>query len=266
MVGSINRRMLQKGVQMKQLPRFALLAGLAAAAVPMAARAQTQTQTQAQLFGVTGFVTDGQLGSRVDGVRVSVNRIVTTWTDSAGIFQLTDVDFGTNIIQLTRIGYESITFDLWVDSALGPLAVTMAPLSVRLRDLTVVTDQPTLNRMFGFDMRRAEGNGSFLTRFEIEDRAPIRFSDVLRGIPGLRVTPDPQYFGNLVTAIRTAGFGTCQPMLFMDGMLMDETVRLDNVVNWRYVEGLEVYVGPAQIPPRFNVTGSVCAVIVVWTR
>jgi hypothetical protein len=260
------QRMLQNGVQMKQLLLLALLSGPAAAAVPMAARAQTQTQTQAKLFTVTGIVTDGQLGSRVDGVRVSVNRTVKTWTDSAGIFQLTDVDFGTNIIELNRIGYENITFDVWVDSALGPLAVTMAPLSVRLRDLAVVTDRPTLNHMFGFDMRRREGNGSFLTRNEIEDRTPVRFSDVLRGIPGLRVAPDPHFFGNTVEAIRTTGFGSCQPLLFLDGMLMDATVRLDNVVNWRFVEGVEVYVGPAQIPPRFNITNSVCAVIVVWTR
>ncbi|MCZ6915521.1 MAG: hypothetical protein O7I93_01990 [Gemmatimonadetes bacterium] len=249
---------------MKLTVRLALLAWLASAAAPLAGSAQTAGVAQG--FTVTGMVTDGQLGSRVDGVRVSVNSIVRTWTDSAGIFMLTGVDFGTNIFDLRRIGYESIAFDVWVDSVLGPLAVTMAPLSVRLRDLTVVTDQPRLHPMFGFDMRRQEGNGRFLTRNEIEDRTPVRFSDILRGMPGLRVTPDPHYFGNTVTATRTGGGRDVRAALVPGRMLMDQTVRLDNVVNWRYVEGVEVYVGPAQIPPRFNVTSSACAVIVVWTR
>ena len=104
--------------------------------------------------------------------------------------------------------------------------------------------------MLGFDMRRREGNGYFFNREEIEDKTPVRFSDILRGVPGLRVTPDPHFFGNTVEAVRSTGFGTCNPVLYMDGMLMDRTVRLDNVVNWRQVDGVEVYVGPAQIPPR----------------
>jgi hypothetical protein len=259
-------RMMQNGVYVKLVVRLAFLAGLAGASTPLGAQTQQgQAAPVVQGYTMTGTVVDGQLGTRIDGVTVAVNRIVRTMTDAAGGFTLVGMDYGTNIVELRRIGYESLTFDVWVDSTLGPLSVTMAPLSVRLRDLTVVTDRPSLNPMFGFDMRRREGNGHFLTRNQIEDRTPVRFSDVLRGIPGIRVKPDPHFFGNTVEAIRATGFNTCAPLLFLDGMLMDATVRLDNVVNWRYVEGVEVYVGPAQVPAQFNVTGSVCAVIVVWT-
>lgn len=259
--------MMQNGCKVEHVTRLALLTLWAAAWGPLEAQTQQgQVGQAASGYTVIGIVTDGQLGTRIDGVTVAVNRIVRTMTDASGAFTLVGMEFGTNIIELRRIGYESLTFDMWVDSTLGPLAITMVPLSVRLRDLTVVTDKPSLNPMFGFDLRRREGNGHFLTRNEIEDKAPLRFSDVLRGVPGLRVKPDPHYFGNTVEAVRTGGFNNCVPFLFLDGMLMDATVRLDNVVNWRYVEGVEVYVGPAQIPPRFNVTGSACAVIVVWTQ
>jgi hypothetical protein len=32
------------------------------------------------------------------------------------------------------------------------------------------------------------------------------------------------------------------------------------------VAGIELYTGPATVPPEFNATGSACGVVAVWTK
>jgi hypothetical protein len=54
-------------------------------------------------------------------------------------------------------------------------------------------------------------------------------------------------------------------MRLWGGLELDDMVFPDNIV------GIEVYAGPARVPPEFNVTtgpssGAACGAVVVWTK
>jgi hypothetical protein len=55
---------------------------------------------------------------------------------------------------------------------------------------------------------------------------------------------------------------------FLNGSYLgnDNTVQIDMILDVNQVEAVEAYSGGADIPPEFNVTGSACGVIVIWTR
>jgi outer membrane receptor for ferrienterochelin and colicin len=111
--------------------------------------------------------------------------------------------------------------------------------------------------MEGFEQRRKLRSGSFFTREDIETRSPMYFSDLLRMVPGARVSPSARY-GQMVT-LR----GGCRPQLWVDGIRTVTPVGMDDILPPMDVEAVEVYHG-VQTPAEFG--GDPCGAIVVWTR
>ena len=56
--------------------------------------------------------------------------------------------------------------------------------------------------------------------------------------------------------------GPCAARVFVNGLNVDHVPRMhpDNI------EAIEVYRGPAEVPPQFGGAQSACGVIVLWTR
>ncbi|HEX9579979.1 MAG TPA: TonB-dependent receptor plug domain-containing protein [Gemmatimonadales bacterium] len=144
---------------------------------------------------------------------------------------------------------------------------------MRLGEVVVEGDRTIIafGRLAEFYRRRRSGFGRFITSWDIERRRPFYVSDLLRQVPGLSVTYGG--FGRPVVRSRRgmSGFGgSCSPMVFLDGMRLaqdpDLGMELDDVTVPEHVAGIEIYTGPAQVPPEFNVSGSQCGVIAVWTK
>jgi hypothetical protein len=147
----------------------------------------------------------------------------------------------------------------------------------------------------GFYQRSQHSVGHYLTAEQINRMSDFRFTDLLRGVPGLRVGIDK--YGEDVVASPRAGGSMLNPtygcvQYFVDGLswgngaleamrfpgaedspanktmtrIAVETARqLNTVLQKSEILGIEVYQGGGA-PAYFNQGGHNCAAIVVWTK
>jgi hypothetical protein len=226
-----------------------------------------------------GRVLEGGSGQPVEGAGVELNGNVVAVRGGDGRFRASRVPitWGSNQIQVSRLSYLNETSELWIadPNETIDLSVTLHPEPIEVGGVVVEGDRRQRlfeRRMRPFYERRERGSGDFFTRSEIEERGPVEFTDLLRRVPGVVLTQNNFSVQiRFSRAMRSLGGGTgcSSPLIFLDGALIGgagDYVNLDNLVRPDEVEGIEVYKGPSQIPPQFNMTGSACGVIVIWTR
>ena len=194
-------------------------------------------------------------------------------TDASGRFRFPSLPAKTWKLDIRRLGYAPINTEVDVRNGdtvslsvmLLPSAVPIAPVVVTETDIT-----PKL-REVGFDRRRklltTVPARQFVTRAQIEKQNPMRLSQVLDRM-GKRCTNPVMYIdGGRRAAAPTdpppppTGRGAArigQPM--PRGLPVDE-------IPPSWIEGLEVYVGWAQIPLEYRPPGrDIGCVLLIWTR
>jgi TonB-dependent receptor-like protein len=120
----------------------------------------------------------------------------------------------------------------------------------------------------GFEKRRRNGMGLYLTAEGIARRTPISTSELFRNLPGVRVD---MRSGSLEKWIAMRGArGACSPSLYVDGAHMPtlpEGLTANDIDIWvdpDEIAGIEVYVD--FVPPQFQPPLSSCGSIVIWTK
>jgi len=188
---------------------------------------------------------------------------------------------------------------LVVDSGLGasqqPVsAPDSSPVAAPLAAVVVTADlrDHALDRV-GFYQRSQHSVGHYLTAEQINRKSDFQFTDLLRGIPGLRVGIDK--YGEDVVASPRAGGSMLNPtygcvQYFVDGLpwgngaleaigtvgdkddnkrlsqiAIEQGRQLNSVLKKSEILGIEVYQGGGA-PAYFNQGGHNCASIVVWTK
>lgn len=205
-----------------------------------------------------------------------------TYTDSAGRFAFADLPPGEMVLEVRYLDRRSESRTV----TLRPREVTEVELTlgveaVEVSGLTVEAERRRRGRMAGFHERRERRRGHFFTREELAKREGNQLHQVFRRVPGLDVLPCAARPGAgsgsqacyLVASGREAPSfiqrGPCVPIFFVDGHRTPlEGLPLGiNEFDVGDIEGIEVYIGPSQIPPRFNsVAGGRCGVVAIWTR
>jgi hypothetical protein len=133
-------------------------------------------------------------------------------------------------------------------------------------------------RMAEFYNRRAVGIGAFITRADIDRRKPYQPSDLLRTVAGVRVTADNALGSKpkiemgrqaVILAPRrgvVSSGAVCVVNYYLDGSWVPGgTFHMDDLSPGS-IEAIEIYRGPAEIPPRFKQRETACGLIVIWTR
>lgn len=177
-------------------------------------------------------------------------------TQETGAFALAGLPSGTQTVEVRAIGFEPkrVTVDLSRDS---------------LTTLDVVLDHPvqTLDavKIYGqgnaamreFTRRLKAGWGHILTPADIAKRNAIQASDLFRTIPGVRVAPTRNGFGNTVLV------HGCKPTVYYNGMRMDDDAAsdIDMLVQPSELTAVEVY-SSAGRPIEFY--GNSCGSVVLW--
>ena len=246
-------------------PTRVLLLSLAAAAVPGAASGSAAQRSSS--ITVTVYASETQ--APLAGARLSVDGRPRGVADARGVVRVDGLERGTHGLGVSLIG--RIPHGLRLELTAGEereVVVVLRPLSVRLAPLTVSARERSRDRRVEDFYRRAQDHsvGRFVTRAQIEERNITLFSDIFRGIPGLRVDPAPG--GVVVNNVRAVslidGDGDCPPRYFVDGF----PYRLDAAVDVEFsaadVEGVEVY--PGNVPAQWGGTRALCGVILIWTR
>jgi len=226
------------------------------------------------------------------------NAVAVAQSDGTGRFSLRAPRSGSYRLQIRRLGYQP----RWVQVEVGgdglEVDVRLAPIPVTLDPVVIEAD---LNLRYlervGFYHRQYSDFGHFITRDEIEARRAARVTDVLSTVAGVRLVPDGTRLGRMLlqfrSALTTFG-GLCEPRVFVDGLvaikgdakpvvmtpgggIIDELNQedprspepaVDDVVDPRDIEAIEVYRSGAQVPAQFGGMGPFtrCGVVVVWTR
>lgn len=218
---------------------------------------------------------DWPVGSaRVELVNGPVRLIAST--DSLGGVRFANLVGDSVVISVRRIGY----FPTRILTRLADLGERITILVDQhpdlLRAVEVRERMPSVTRLAEFEARlRSRTASAAVTRAQIEQRNPVRLSQMLRGVSGLRLADS---LGSMVAIstrgmkpVPTASHGIalvpCVMRMMLDGIVLPALTDIDQIVP-QDVHGVEVFFGAASIPPAMagSRTDNWCGLIAIWTR
>lgn len=212
---------------------------------------------------IVGEVTSSETHEPLAGVELTLHDTgLQTTTTGEGQFRFADVPPGSRTLTVAYLGTESrrVRIDLrprqTIDVSLV-VGVRLMPVT----ELVVTVDRAApVGKLTGFDRRRENGAGYFITREDIERVRPMRTTALLRRVPGLDVGQRTRSGVTPVTMGRRKG---CVPQFYVDGA---RAPYFDvDVLDPGEIDGIEIYRGNSEVPIRFKHRDR-CGVIVLWTR
>jgi hypothetical protein len=261
------------------------------ALVALAAAVATTAAAQGTAI-VRGSVTVLGKGSQLAGVTVvaadSNDVRTTTRTDSVGVFRMRVRAPGRYQLAILQVGQmptigpmiEVIPEDT-IDAKLQ-IPVVASDTARELNEVRVVGDRTTsLPRYSEFEQRRMRGGATrSITQSEIEKRNPISTWQMLTNLPSLKIA---QLGGTVIARsmrvenARLLSDKPCYLRVMVDGTLIQENSRDDGGISATdlsqlpapaEIHGIEVFAGPASIPPQYGGTGTNkwCGLIAIWTK
>lgn len=260
-----------------------MLARIAAAVL---APALLGPSAEAQML--RGTVVDSLSGQPVEGAQVTALAVAEvpaglTVTNRDGQFAFRVDEAGNYRLRVRRLGYSPrITQPIAVDSSIEvSVRLWLTPVAVPLDTVNVVAEEvPVETRLgylvdAGFYRRQRFGWGYYLTRDEIERNHPTILGDVLRDLPGVRVScANALNCTVTMRAARTMFMGkVCSPSMVLDGVLLSpggsqgsSDVGVDSPLKPFNLEAIEVYPGPEGVPVQWGGYLSPCGAIIAWSR
>ncbi|HUQ44996.1 MAG TPA: carboxypeptidase regulatory-like domain-containing protein [Gemmatimonadaceae bacterium] len=241
--------------------RVVAVAALGCAPFP-AAHAQLLPST------LVGMVRDSS-GVPIPGVEVRYHGtdFLSVRTNDSGGFRMINLPVGAANVSVRRMGFSPSNVDVRLrPGRTDSLVFTLTALATTIAGVLVEDEYEARSRrlLAGFWERRSRGFGYFLTRDEIEKRAAHEFVDLARMVPS--VTIGVRNGRKTIRFSRSSTSRDCPPQYVVDGMRIengspDEFTPQD-------IEAIELYSGPATIPPQFapRFNSYTCGAVVIWTR
>lgn len=242
-----------------RLPSVAILALLAAAPALSAQVIRgnlLDAESDAPLNGGTVTLLDDE---RIHGPPVL--------TDSSGAFVLSASGAGSYRVRVERPDFVPGVSPVLILGARDTIEVEFR-LSTRdvILDPVVVTARKRPSRFLAGFYDRVEQRvaGNFITRGEIEQKHPVRTTDLLRTLPGVQLAPSEMGGGSSIVFR-----GTCSPTIYIDGIrarMGFDSFNMDDLVSPRDLEGVEVYRSVSEAPAEYVGMEAGCGVILLWTK
>ena len=246
----------------------------------------------AQTGRLAGTVMRDSSGTALASAEVTLPDLKRSTTSNyRGEFSLSGLPAGRHAVVIRRLGFAplidtvAIQAGSTVDREFVLLETAVQLDSVRVAAPERKYISPHLQE---FDERRKLGFGHFITEEELRKEDNRSFVNVIASrVPGIRVfRPDPrnpssEYLGSTrkcgdgPAILSCKGGGSyCPVTMYIDGVVVfngaTEKERafipdLGKYATNQYA-GVEFYAGAATIPPKYNMTGSGCGVLLLWTR
>jgi len=217
---------------------------------------------------IVGRVVEYESGEALEGVEVALSewdRVVVS--GAGGFFSMADVPQGLYEIRFSMLGFGEQTAALLVEAGKGyRVDAELSVEAIEIEGVTVTLEPQEYTGMLANAEFRMNHNqhlgGIFLTRSDFEVRGNPPLSEMLRGFSSVRLR---KYYGGEYEVF----FRRCaNPLFFVDGVKIsgrDELMPLD-MLSGIEVEIVEIYRGPASLPPEFGGSDAQCGAVVVWTR
>jgi hypothetical protein len=219
---------------------------------------------------VSGRVTDRSTGKSIQGARVTLEgerRSLTT--DSSGTYSFDHVPAGVARIIVRAPSFPALQVivelvegqpferPILMDStAFGRLAAAQS-----LPAVGVTAQAPVTNyRLVGFELRRVNGRGQYLTEDEIVRTGAYTVADAVKGMRG--VNYECGGGGGCFVRMSRAPM-QCLPEYIVDDQVMNDFGPTTPI---RDVIAIEVYTGPTELPGEYSGRNGGCGVVVIWTR
>jgi len=204
-----------------------------------------------------------QAGGPIQSARVSIDGAAgVAITNERGDFTLDSLPSGTQTVEVRKIGYAAT--DKTVELSTRSAASTTITLDVaELAPLKIVAGSERVLGDLGFEERKRRGLGHFIEGEDLARNA-VSFTDAMRGVPGLSVTPA----GNGRYTIGNARDPNGCVVTWVDNVMWREMTPgdLNDYVAPGEVRAVEVY-SSSTTPAQFQAPGqSSCAAVVVWTN
>jgi hypothetical protein len=241
---------------------------------------------------IEGVVTQDQGGAlqNVD-VTVAGQPGARGLTNAQGRFTISGVEPGSHQVRFAHLGYVERTATLVVH----PARVTQVDASlstdvIELQPIQVVVRSDYLERNGFYRRERSRtGGGRFFDSQDIEEIGATELSDVLRRVPGLRISRsgfstvaqsrrsiswgldtnfDPNGQGIFRQGVTRRSAGTGRPPCVL-AVYLDGVPTFDSDLDWipvSQIQAVEVYSGGIGAPIMFTVGGATCGAVAVWTR
>ena len=227
---------------------------------------------------------------------------LSTKTDSAGRYRVCGLPDGVTLTaRVVTEDRRTASTDMVLsdreisvlDLVVGNATVVAEATQPASAPAVVVVSSPGNKVMQEFERRRRRGNGSYLTRTQIERLHATKLTDLLRTMPGVSVEMGDR--GGLVVELRRAKSLSLTPMapakpdsgskaspntggvvpqasvkkcpanFMIDGLPIDDSGVVDSETRPETIEAIEVYSG-GMVPIEYSARNSECGVVMIWTR
>lgn len=227
---------------------------------------------------VLGRVTGN--GAVVANARVGIDALnLQALTTDSGSYRLTVPGAGTVRISIRALGFQPASHQIQLaanDTTIADFILVAVPQE--LDSVTVAAPAPVVRgKMRAFEERRRFGLGRFYTREALAGHEDRTLANTLR-LAGLQLRARPDRCGGGYAVATGRGGGTpvacvepaCYASIFLDGVrywVPGQGIPPNiNEFLVRDLEGIEVYRGMSDMPIQFQVYGSSCGAVVLWTR
>lgn len=181
-------------------------------------------------------------------------------SDTSGRFRTSVLPLGGYDLRIEVLSFSPLSHLLVLPAAgIVDVGAQMVRIDFALEPIVVSARRRPRLETTGFYERREVRSGHFLSREDIENRAPSRISELFRTVPGARVIQGAFGRGNVIR-LR----GACEPLVVLDGIVIAQPVRLDELFPVMGIEGIEVYHGMSAPVQYAGMT--TCGVIMLWSR
>jgi hypothetical protein len=248
---------------------------------------------------IRGTITD-TVGTPIAYANVQTSGQGRTVTNDSGGFSYRAQIKGELQLRITRIGYEPQMLKL-NPSGDTSISVKMTPIPRTLEAVGVeVARMNNRLKAHGFydrmsDRQKGIGSATFITREDIEARNPMRITQMLDVVRGLRIVRKAQVPwgggrgssndpGTGTAQLPTSsdedwvilGPGSCQYTVYLDGAMIsprrnvrtraNEPFPIDPYLSPNGTAGIEVYPRGPGVPAQYSLMGETCGVVVFWSK
>ena len=252
----------------------------APSSIPTVTSSATSASLARSMTPLRGRIIDDQSGASLPDVSVIAilgsDTLDRTRSDSAGFFAFRTLPAMDVVLFLRHLGHELGSVTVQRADRQRSLNLAMSRITPQLAGVTV-TAAPVLARhsaLDGFEYHASHAlGGAYIQRADLEAAQVIRLSEMMRRVTGVRLIDEQ---GVLVVASSRgyqSGIRRGDPMapcvlpVVVDGQMKERLFSI-NSIDPKSIAGVEVYSGPATIPPFFASMhpDAGCGLVAIWTR